>query len=433
MNTTYLLLGISCAAPLVLWVVLKRPLWLWYTLIFILLEPSRYLSLSSISLGYFSFKAYELLLPLIYLASFIHRKRPLRECIKPALSLFFLCTLISLFHGLNAGYGVSAFNYFRPFFSIGIAICVPLFFDNSEDLFKVGRFFVITATFFILIELISLETNLGYNFVYSPLRAKYHTLMSDTSCTNMAFIFIFIFAMFDISMPHAWVYFLLLAFSLLCTIVSSARAVWVGMLVSLTGFFVLARARTKVYLTFFVMVGIILLFLLSSMYIARYDMTLAERIPLFLSSDEGNARWRLMAWHQTIEDISQHPLIGWPMGAEPLFYVENSGVFNSSAAHNEYLKIARYTGIPGILFFLIYCFSLSWRSVVSLFQITGKQRQKTLALFLCFVFIMVTSAFSQRITSLDICPFIWGNVGALELSLLQNKKSGSQVSLEGAS
>ena len=78
-----------------LWMALRRPLWLFYFLIFVLLEPSRYLSLSSISLGSFSIKGYEIFLPLIYFAAYKHRKRALKDCVPIFMLLFFLMTVVS--------------------------------------------------------------------------------------------------------------------------------------------------------------------------------------------------------------------------------------------------------------------------------------------------------------------------------------------------
>ena len=172
-----------------LWMALRRPLWLFYFLIFVLLEPSRYLSLSSISLGPFSIKGYEIFLPLIYFAAYKHRKRALKDCVPIFLLLFFLMTVVSLLNGLKNGYGAGAFNYFRPYASMWIAVAVPLFFKSVDEMDGLLRFFTIWATIFIIVEMVALQTGIGYSFVYSPIRASYSSLLSDTSCSNMAFIF----------------------------------------------------------------------------------------------------------------------------------------------------------------------------------------------------------------------------------------------------
>ena len=405
-----------------LWMALRRPLWLFYFLIFVLLEPSRYLSLSSISLGSFSIKGYEIFLPLIYFAAYKHRKRALKDCVPIFMVLFFLMTVVSLVNGLKSGYGAGAFNYFRPYASMWIAVAIPLFFKTSDETEGLMRFFTIWATIFILVEMVALQTGIGFSFVYSPIRASYSSLLSDTSCSNMAFIFIYLFSMFDLEMKHAFLYLVLIGFSFICTIMSSARAVWLGMLVSIAGFFAMGRVRSKIYLTFFSILGIIALFFLGSLYIARYDMTLAERLPTLFDTSEGTGHWRIMAWQQTLEDIKAHPLIGWPMGNEPLFYVESSGIFCTNATHNEFLKIARYTGLTGLFF----CLCLMIQTLVNGFRYivsnTEQDQRKMLALFLCVVYILVTSTFSQRITSIDICPFIWAIFGMVYLRLIEEKE-----------
>ena len=406
-----------------LWVALRRPLWLFYLLTFVLLEPSRYLSLSSINFGPFSIKGYEILLPLIYFAAFKHRKRRVADCVPTFLVLFFLMTVVSLLNGLKNGYGAGAFNYFRPYASVWMAVAIPLFFKKSEELAGLMRFFTVWATIFILIEMIALQTGLGYSFVYSPIRADYSSLLSDTSCSNMAFVFIYLFSMFDLGMKHALLYLLLIGFSFVCTIMSSARAVWLGMIVSIAGFFALGRLRSKIYLTFFSILGIIALFFLGSLYIARYDMTLAERLPTLFDSSEGTGHWRIMAWHQTMEDIKQHPLIGWPMGNEPLFYVESSGIFCTNATHNEFLKIARYTGLVGLFFFLMLMIKTLIDGFRYIISHRGMEQRDMLALFLCIVYILVTSCFSQRITSIDICPFVWAIFGIVYLKIIEDKES----------
>ena len=405
-----------------LWMALRRPLWLFYFLIFVLLEPSRYLSLSSISLGPFSIKGYEIFLPLIYFAAYKHRKRALSDCVPIFMVLFFLMTAVSLLNGLKNGYGAGAFNYFRPYASMWIAVAIPLFFKSVDEMDGLLRFFTIWATIFIIVEMVALQTGIGYSFVYSPIRASYSSLLSDTSCSNMAFIFIYLFSMFDLEMKHAFLYLALIGFSFICTVMSSARAVWLGMLVSIAGFFALGRVRSKIYLTFFSILGIIALFFLGSLYIARYDMTLAERLPTLINTQEGTGHWRIMAWQQTLEDIKAHPLIGWPMGNEPLFYVESSGIFCTNATHNEFLKIARYTGLTGLFFFLCLMIQTLIDGFKYIVTNSGEDQRKMLALFLCVVFILVTSTFSQRITSIDICPFIWGIFGMVYLKLIEEKE-----------
>lgn len=402
---------------------LRRPLWLFYFLTFILLEPGRYLSLSSIDLGPFSVKGYEIFLPLIYFAAFKHRKRGVVECVPVFLLLFFLMTVVSLLNGLVHGYGAGAFNYFRPYASVWMAVAIPLFFKKSEELAGLMRFFTIWATIFILVEMVALQTGIGYSFVYSPIRATYSSLLSDTSCSNMAFVFIYLFSMFDLGMKHAFLYLLLIGFSFVCTIMSSARAVWLGMIVSITGFFAMGRLRSKIYLTFFSILGVIALFFLGSLYIARYDMTLAERLPTLFDTSEGTGHWRIMAWHQTMEDIKQHPLIGWPMGNEPLFYVESSGIFCTNATHNEFLKIARYTGLFGLFFFIMLMIKTLIDGFRYIVAKRGQDQREMLALFLCVVYILVTSCFSQRITSIDICPFVWAIFGIVYLKVIEDKES----------
>ena len=405
-----------------LWMALRRPLWLFYFLIFVLLEPSRYLSLSSISLGPFSVKGYEIFLPLIYFAAYKHRKRPLGSCVPVFLLLFFLMTVVSLANGLLNGYGAGAFNYFRPYASMWIAAAIPLFFKTSDETDGIMRFFTVWATVFIIVEMVALQTGIGYAFVYSPIRATYSSLLSDTSCSNMAFVFIYLFSMFDLEMKHAFFYLLLIGFSFVCTIMSSARAVWLGMMVSISGFFALGRVRSKIYLTFFSILGIIALFFLGSLYVARYDMTLAERLPTFFSTQDGTGHWRILAWQQTLEDIKAHPLIGWPMGNEPLFYVESTGIFCTSATHNEFLKIARYTGLVGLFFFLCLMAQTLAGGFRYVFEKRGEEQRKMLALFLCVVYILVTSTFSQRITSIDICPFVWAIFGLVNLKVIEEKE-----------
>lgn len=419
MSPELLVIALAFATVATCILVVRHPVWLLYILIFVLLEPSRYLSLYNVSLGFCSVKSYEFLLPLVYVAALIHARRPLWRCLPPFFLPFFLLTLVSLLHGLMTGYGAGAFNYFRPFFSMWMVAVIPMLFKSSQDTMRLARFFTLCATAFIVLEMVALQTGLGYSFFYSPVRASYSSLMSDTSCSNMAFIFIYLFATFDLGMRHALLRLLLIGFSFACTIMSSARAVWVGMLTACLGFLALARTRTKLYLTLFSVLGVVGVFCLGSLYIARYDMTLAERIPLLFQKDEGNARWRMMAWTQTVEDIKARPILGWPMGNEPFFYVETSGTFNSNATHNEYLKIARYTGLPGIFCFLMLVGGLTWRCTRNVISSDGEEQRHMLGLLLCIVFILVTSTFSQRITSIDMCTFVWGIMGCANLRLLE--------------
>lgn len=65
------------------------------------------------------------------------------------------------------------------------------------------------------------------------------------------------------------------------------------------------------------------------------------------AASAGSSRWTL--WKDTIERIKERPIFGFgPEG----FYGDNA-ITNGDSTHNEYLQIAGFLGIPGLILYLI--------------------------------------------------------------------------------
>ena len=67
----------------------------------------------------------------------------------------------------------------------------------------------------------------------------------------------------------------------------------------------------------------------------------------------GTGRYTL--WKDTIQRIKEHPVFG--VGPEGL--VDDNAITNNDSPHNEYLQIAAFLGIPGLLLYLAALFTLA--------------------------------------------------------------------------
>jgi O-antigen ligase len=76
---------------------------------------------------------------------------------------------------------------------------------------------------------------------------------------------------------------------------------------------------------------------------------------------------RMTLWKDTVQRITERPVFGFgPMG----LYNNEHSITNGDAPHNEFLQIAAYLGIPGLLMYLCGVFSLAWRQLKNLHRLS---------------------------------------------------------------
>ncbi len=158
----------------------------------------------------------------------------------------------------------------------------------------------------------------------------------------------------------------------------------------------------------------------KSYYIERYEMTLAERFSSIISAHEGSARWRLDAWSQMIADIKERPFFGSPFGTPSTFYVFYVGM-EEQAPHNEYLKIARDTGLIGFsafIWFLLGIFLSGFKKLRKFGE--SKKYFELVGYIMCLLFHVITAMFTQAFTTMDRSPIVWALAGVIMLYVLSN-------------
>jgi len=167
------------------------------------------------------------------------------------------------------------------------------------------------------------------------------------------------------------------------------------------------------------MAGLLVLFILAffkSVQIERYNMSIYERWDSMFDPQEGTTRWRLDAWRAMMDDIRERPLSGWPLGSEPYFYVYSGGYYEAVAPHNEYLKIARYTGLPGLAAFLWFIVGIVVTAARYLVRhLNTPMYYEVLGLLACFIMHTVISMVTQQFTTIDISAIIWALPGMISV------------------
>jgi len=402
-----------------------RPKWLLYFLIFSLMEPSRSLSLGNyVILGTVNVKYYEITISLIYFGALWNQKRSIKDCLPISLAVFIFLALISLWRG-NSIYGESAFNQFRTFYSMGMCLVIPLLFKETKELRPlITAFFIIT----LIMGSIELFGIMGINKInqFAMKGNRYTSLLSATQGAMLAMPYLFILSTlkyikkFKILAVVGGIY----CFAL--SVITGSRGVLLGLVGGTAGLVLLMPIRKKVTITIMIaLLGVSSFVFAKTVYIDRYDMTLAERFSNIISMSEGTARWRLDAWSQMLEDIRDKPLMGSAFGTPSTFNVSYVGR-EEHAPHNEYLKVARYTGLLGFAAFMWFLFGLFASGLKKMRNFgEGKEYYELAGFTMCFLFHVITAMFTQAFTTMDRSPIVWGLAGIIILYTLTNKEKYS--------
>jgi hypothetical protein len=329
-----------------------RPKWLFYFLVFALLEPSRHFSLGNhVILGSVNIKFYEINLLLVYFAVIWNRRRAILECVDLSMILFLMMASVSLYRGIFV-YGQTSFNMFRTYFAMGMSIAIPLYFKNFNEIKPLLRFF---TWFIILMGCIEfLELN-GMNplsaWCKSPHRIT--SMLSATQGALLAMPFLYFTSMMRFFSGNRALIFCATVTSLGLAIASASRGVWVGITGSIAGMMYFMDIKKKILVaTALIFLALTIAYISPRIHIGRYNMSLYERFKTVTDVRFGTAGWRRDAWSQAVQDIKRYPVMGWPMGSPYTFFDYASNNYEVQAPHNEYLKIARYTGLVGLGFFL---------------------------------------------------------------------------------
>ena len=399
-------------------IALLRPKLLPFVLVFTVIEPSKMLSLGNYIVGPINVKYYEIVLALIYLGALWNQHRSPLRFINLSFLLFMACALFSLVRGV-AIYQEAAFNQFRPFFAMGLCLAIPVLYRDEREVQPLLVFFFFAVIAAGLIELAELIRP-------SPLTAwilsdvRFTSVLSGTEGAMLAMPFIYILSNTRyIGKFHVH----MLIGAIWCgveSVLSTSRGVWIGLLGSTVGivWFMDVRRKLSIVVTAAFVIAILYVFT-RGFYCQRYDMSISDRILVIADPSEGTAYWRIMAWTQMIDDIKDHPFIGVPFGDPITFYVYRLGYYQEQAPHNEFLKIARYTGLPGLFAFCWFLGTIvfSARRYMQRNLYTRQYYEMT-GLLCCFVFHLITSAITQTFTDMTISSIAWSIPGIMNLYII---------------
>jgi len=421
METTTMKFTVEICVAIGLMLAFVKPKWLLYFLIFSLLEPARIFSLGNyVILGTVNVKYYEITLSLIYFAAIWNQKRNLKDCLPIGLLVFIVFACFSLWKGSEL-FGEAAFNQFRTFYSLGMCIAIPLIYKNTDELKPLLIIFWVATSIMGFVELFGLKINLISSYAFSGNR--YTSLLSASQGAMLAMPYIYILSTLKYIKKFKIISLIGGVYCFLLAVITGSRGVLLGLIGSTAGVVALMPLRKKITITFIiVLLGFFSFFFAKSFYIERYEMTLAERITNLVSTKESTARWRLDAWVQMLEDIKEKPLLGSPFGTPSTFYVFDAGR-EEHAPHNEYLKIARYTGLLGFgafMWFLVGIFVVGFNKLRRLGE--TKKYYELAGFMMCFLFHVITAMFTQAFTTMDRSPVVWALAGIIFLYTLLDEK-----------
>lgn len=399
-------------------VAVVRPRLLMYFLIFSLLEPSRMLSLGNYTvLGATNIKFCEIVLVFLCIGAVVNRTRSLWVCLRPSMLVFFAFAVFSLVRGVAVfDFGNAAFNQFRTFAAVAMCVVVPLLYNTPADVRPLLVFFAASISIFGALEFLDvLHLNPIAEYINSPYRVM--SMLGGTPGAMLAMPFLYIACTLRFYERRRTLALAGMIWCFILAVLSASRGVWIGLLGGIGGlvWFLPLRRKLMLVVTIVAMLLVASLFF-SGYYVERYEMRLLDRFKLMLDIREGNAQWRLDAWRQMVDDIREHPFIGWPFGSEPTFYVYSRGYYEEVAPHNEYLKIARYMGVFGLaafVWFMVSIFLTGWRFLQRVRN--TREYYEMVGWLLCFVFHAITSMFTQEYTTLDISAIVWAIPGMIVL------------------
>lgn len=100
-------------------------------------------------------------------------------------------------------------------------------------------------------------------------------------------------------------------------------------------------------------------------------------------------QWRLQQWGETIAEFKNHPVIGHGMGMHEKYF--------KIMAHNDYLRVAFETGVPGITLYVLLIFYMalfSFKGMMTSKNIDAVNRYK---FSFCFVVSMAVMSLSDNL------------------------------------
>jgi len=158
------------------------------------------------------------------------------------------------------------------------------------------------------------------------------------------------------------------------TMFSFSRAVWVALAASSIIYIIMnlkyLKIKHLIYSSIFITL-MVLIFVNNDLLFSRFNSLL-----------EGNSSHRFQIWSKGLELISEKPIFGWGIDTWHLY-----GLKEHTALHNSILEILMYTGVAGLLSFIILVM-MTLKTIIM-----SKNRD----LLLVFIYFFVDSLFDHSI------------------------------------
>ena len=344
--------------------------------------------------------------------------------LKKEFIFFYLIGFICLVRGLLLYSPVLTFRHSAIIYYSVFYFLMPILFNTLEKIEKLLKLIFIACLIVLMAYLLKVK-----------LQINEYGALGDFSYFYLSLVMIF--ELFYLRFIKNRLYRNLLILIILLqqsflTLIADCHASWVALLASLCFFFFLSvkrgKLKKKIAMAFAsgLLIGIILLgsIAVTKPALIRHLSKEAASIIFFnrmKTSAAGNARYRLVVWHEMLKDISSKPVLGWGFGKAFLpALLEERGWLDSEARerawvepHNSVLSLTYKTGLIGLIAFLLIIFSF-FRRIIGFIKYEcrdEKIKAYATALLLCVVYIFVLSFFGVVLESPYMGSLLWIAMG----------------------
>ncbi len=282
--------------------------------------------------------------------------------------VFFVISLASIFYTYDfANTLTEIVRSASIFFVYLLASMVINSLERFKRFLKAVGFSLVAPVFFAIVQLIS-QTGLSFAGVNNRL---YGTFGHPNALAFYMVLTIGIFITYFFSLPlekrnksilaiPAILFFILL--------LTYTRGAWLGLgaFLILIGFFHYRKAIIALIVVAVLAIGLaptVNNFLFDEFNINLSNVPVIQRIT-DESSEESSIEWRLEVWSDMRRRIVEQPYFGYGLGSFPVLREQSvKGFFESTDAHNDYLRYIIELGFVGLL---AYCF-LIFKNIGNLF------------------------------------------------------------------
>lgn len=345
------------------------------------------------------------------------------------LPLFTLITVFAISCIFSISLSLSLFGQYKRYEGLFTLINYALLYFlvinlvvEKEQVNLLVKAFILSAT---IISVYGISQHFGWDFVRAS-EAGTGTIRSFSTLGNPVFLGAFLVMSMLVTLGFTvgqwskvgWSMRLFLSFALavmaVCLIFTYSRGSWVGCLIGVILFVILAGkkiisvGRSKVVL-------FLLVLIMAAVFAGViFKVPLVMERVTSMAKFGGTARTRLIMWEATVNMIATRPFLGYGPDTLSLVYPKyipaEFRLLEPGArvdkAHNEFLQVAATIGLMGLAVYLWLMLSFFWASFKALRKIEDHYRYFLLAGLLSGLIgylIQLQFSFSQ----LDVAPIFW--------------------------